>query len=212
VDADKIQALERQIASLRKLAKDLLLAQEESLRWSSISRGVLHLGLFGTAVYCINQRKDNFKRLSRRYASAALQLQVIFLERRSIGGCAVPSLSSDSSLHLACVPTRAVQQFLSPYVGIKLVSDEFLVSLGDSLDSSLSSVSVSDDFEQISEQAVARDPSAAFSAALDTAAPHIAFHPHCSPSSFAMLLTSGGAADRSLRLLENHEYCSSLLT
>ena len=95
VDADKIQALERQIASFRKLAKDLLLAQEESLRWSAISRGVLHLGLFGTAVYCINQRKDDFKRLSRRYASAALHLQVTFRWRRSIGGCVVPSLSSD---------------------------------------------------------------------------------------------------------------------
>lgn len=90
-------------------------------------------------------------------------------------------------------------------MGIKLVSDEFLVSLGDSLDSSISSISVSDNFEQISEQAVARDPSAAFSGAFGAAAPNIAFPPHCSPSSFAVLLTSGGAADRSLRLLENHD-------
>jgi len=107
LDADRVQALERQVVALKRLAKDLLAAQEESVRFSAISRGVLHLGLFGSAIYYFNRRQDKFARLSRRYASAALFLQ----------------------------------QYMSPYVRIKLVSDDFLASLGDSLDSSLSTIS-----------------------------------------------------------------------
>ena len=35
-----------QVCALKKLSKDLLLAHEHSARWSAISRGVLHIGLF----------------------------------------------------------------------------------------------------------------------------------------------------------------------
>ena len=84
LDADRVQALERQVVALKRLAKDLLAAQEESVRFSAISRGLLHLGLFGSAIYYVNRRRDNFTRLSRRYASAALCLQVGFSEIRPL--------------------------------------------------------------------------------------------------------------------------------
>ena len=50
---DRLELLERQVVALKKLSRELLSAQEESLRWSAISRGVIHMGRWSHLFYSL---------------------------------------------------------------------------------------------------------------------------------------------------------------
>ena len=53
IDAERLELLERQVVALKKLSRELLSAQEESLRWSAISRGVIHMGRWSHLLYSL---------------------------------------------------------------------------------------------------------------------------------------------------------------
>ena len=53
IDAERLELLEGQVVALKKLSRELLSAQEESLRWSAISRGVIHMGRWSHLFYSL---------------------------------------------------------------------------------------------------------------------------------------------------------------